>query len=151
MFPAEVVQSAVVPFLGGPTPLSHIGPTRTNHPRRFGLCPRSTRNPRSTTEPQHLGHRWLSTIPETQLPTTLTGRTPLPRRVHPLRIRPEVTSDRSPWVPASSGGCGAGGRALATVFGRSAWLGVESPEWWRASGGGDVAVPSGLVGFVWCA
>src|SRR5664279_4923287 len=49
------------------------------------------------------------------------------------------------------GGCGVGGRALATAFGRSAWLGVESPEWWRASGGRDEAVPSRSVGFVWCA
>ena len=40
---------------------------------------------------------------------------------------------------------------MATAFGRSAWLGVESPEWWRASGGRDEAVPSRSVGFVWCA
>src|SRR5664280_1392731 len=86
------------------------------------------------------------------------GRRPICRRrrrsnavTRPMAVSPKRPTPTAIGPTSLPGGCGAGGRALATVFVRSAWLGVESPEWWRASGGRDGAVPSGFVGFVWCA
>src|SRR5664280_882772 len=86
------------------------------------------------------------------------GRRPICRRrrrsnavTRPMAVSPKRPAPTAIGPTSLPGGCGAGGRALATVFDRSAWLGVASPEWWRASGGRDEVVTSGFVGFVCCA